>query len=287
MPVSVLIPPDNRLFGSSLSDLTLYGGMPTTDFAIGKVPDGDTTTDAAAPVAAGPDAPAAGPTAPNCEGEVAAQETTALLDRTGDQSPMPSSAPLLTPIDPGDGTMATAQPATPQAVGSGGILSTPVATPLQVATGEQTPADAADPLAGPLAGSAAAALAQVVDALPLAQAVDPIGTVDTLIGSLGSTDFVAPVAGDTASLATGALDATPLSSFGGSDPAAGVQTLVGMVESEDLFDLGQSVAPMLGEQPGSGSILDSLAADEAASSLLGDDGGVDQALDDHGIHVGL
>lgn len=308
MPESVLIPPDNRLFALGMSDLTLYGGQPTTDIAFGRDATDGTSVDAA-PAAAGAGNAAAVPIA-RSESETAAEETAALLGRTGDDMPVPSSAPPVAPVDLSGPAAADVASATPPPLGSGGTMSAPVATPLQVATGEQTPADTADMLSASLnsvtdavaqlpgtvtslAGTVTSDIltfGQAADVVPLAQSalVDPLGTVDTAVAELGVDGIGGPVAGDVGQLVGTAIDAMPLTAFGGSDPAAGFQTLIGMVESEEAFDLGPAVTPLLAEQTSGGSILDSLAADEAASPLLGGaDDIAGHAVDDDGIHVGL
>ena len=82
-----------------------------------------------------------------------------------------------------------------------------------------------------------------------------------------------------------AHEAADLAGLGGSDPAAGVATLVGMVASADALDLSHAAAPAAAAP--APSIVDALAADEAPSPLLGDhhDAGLGHVADDHGAHV--
>lgn len=318
MADTLLIPPDNRLLGWSLTDLTLYGGQPTAGMVIGRADDGSGTS--IAPPAA---PPATGAAPASTEGDVAARETTALLDDSANQpavQPIPAAATVPAIHTPA-ATTADHAPSVPAPTGSGSFVDPPLATPLQVANdhaadGAGGPASAAeaafsptpvtaplnvataavDAIAAPVAGIAEtlapviAPLADVADALaPVTAALPPVAaTVDTLaqtaaalpetvIGALAETQAV--------------VDAIPVESFGGVDPAAGLHTLIGLVEGADAFDLGQAVtAP--GEATGPASILDALAADALPDPLLGDghDGVTpagEHVLDDHGIHVGL
>lgn len=328
MPVSILIPPDNRLLGWSLSDLTLYGApAPAGDMTIGPAADGGSIAAAPATAPAAPAAPA-----PAIESDRAADETTALLAGDDLIAPQPSASPLLTPADHDISAAAAANPSVPQPIGSGSFLQAPVVTPLQAASADHggapslTDGVAAAPLASLAAGVAyslphaadtvlaapAAVLASVAatetsvadvlapvatglsgvvtDLSPLTapvEALDPVGTVDTVVADLGTTE-ISPAGTAVADLAGAALDATPLSAFAGSDPAAGVQTLIGMMDSGEAFDLGHLNASDPVQAEG-GSILDALAADEAPAPLLGDhhDDAVHSALDDHGVHLGI
>lgn len=308
MPTSVLIPPDNRLLGWALSDLTLYGGQPTGDITIGRATDDPAARDPSPPVGGTTIAPGGAPAA-SPESDLAAAETTALLDCADAQGPLPTSAPLSTPVDHTAPAVNDAPPSVPQPVGSGSFLQSAVVTPLQAVEehGGSTGLSPADGVTTPL-GSVANALPETLshtadatltattaladgvthtaDALTGA-ALDPIGTIDTLVADLGAAELL-PTGIDAANLAVSAIDDTPLSAFGGSDPAAGLQTLVGMVaDSSGSFDLGHAAAPV--SEANTGSILDSLAADEAPSVLLGgEDGYTDHhGADDHdGVHIG-
>lgn len=116
--------------------------------------------------------------------------------------------------------------------------------------------------------------------------LDPVGTMDTTVAQLGTAELIPPGA-DAAGLATGAFDAGGLSSFGGTDPAAGLQTLIGMVDSVDAFDFDHT-SSTAAASASAGSILDSLATDESAPSLLGDHAdAAHHALDYHGSHLGI
>lgn len=300
MPATVLIPPDNRLLGWSLSDLTLYGASTAPGLTIGRAAeDPMPLVDSAIGAASGTGAPAA-----MQDSDQAAAETTTLFDREEPQSPHPSSVPVSTsPLPPADhaGTSTTdAQPSVAQPIGAGSFIPVPGVSPPQATTADHgggIDRTAAGPLAD--AGGVAQSVTTVASALPdsLSHAADTLltggpvsldatGTIDTLVTHLGTAELL-PSGADAAALAGGALDPAGLSAFGGTDPAAGLQTLIGMVDSVDAFDLGH-LSPTGGEQPGVSSILDSLAADEATASLLGDhaDAGHD-ALDDHGIHLGI
>lgn len=292
MPASVLIPPDNRLLGWSLSDLTLYGTQPTAGLAIGRARDDDA---AIVPNASAPAASPAATSAAPSESDQAASDTLALLDSDGAQPPLPSAAPLSTAALDHD-TSATPPPAAvAQPIGSGSFVQAPVVTPLHGAAVDQGNQSA--PIAGMHGDAVASTLntlaATTVDSLSHAAdavltdhltALDPAGTIETVVTDLGTAELLPPGA-EIASLASAPLDAMPISAFGGSDPAAGLQTLIGMVDSAEAFDIGHTEATGVEATPN--SILDALAADEAPSSLLGDHSDVvHHALDDHGIHLG-
>ena len=180
----------------------------------------------------------------------------------------------------------------PQPVGSGSFLQVPVVTPHQAATADH--GGGGVPIVGSTDG-VAATLTDVAVAIPDSlshigvatlgtDALDAVGTIDTVVAHLGSSDLL-PAGADIAGLAGAALDATPLSALGGSDPAAGLQTLIGMVDSADAFDLGHATNAV---DSTPASILDALTADEAPSVLLGGEGDAEHhVLDDHGIHLGV
>lgn len=131
MPASVLIPPDNRLLGWSLSDLTLYGAPVGADVTIGRA------AEEAIPLVS----PAAGPVANTgsvvAESDRAAADTTALLDRGDAQPPQPSLSPYSPPsVAPVDHANTDAQPSAPQPVGSGSFFQSPFVTPLHAASAD-------------------------------------------------------------------------------------------------------------------------------------------------------
>ena len=306
----VLIASDNRLLGWALTDLTLYGGQPAPDVVIGRA--GLEGGEVAPP----PGAPAQGGTAARPgEAELAAGETTALLDRTvsepGAQSVAPSPLIQIPVVEP---TIGAEPPSVPQPVGAGSFVQSTVATPLQtveanasaqtsiapnapVSVDAVTPAQIAttaapatqalDP-ATALAGQAAARVADL--SLPVleasATAQDASAAIGDTVDTLAMTADALPATVLAATNATtAALDTAPIESFGGTDPAAGLTTLVGLVESSEAFDIVDSTAPAPEAlQP---SILDSLAADEAPSPLLGDSPPGDNPLDGGGPDLGL
>lgn len=158
-------------------------------------------------------------------------------------------------------------------------------------------APATDPVAplGELAGRGLDTVAPVTDLL--GHAFDAPAPVSDLLGH--TLDAAAPAAGlvgttlDAVDHALAPVDHGPAESFGGTDPAAGIATLVGMVDSADAFDIGHAVNATA-TQP-AGSILDALAHDALPAPLLGDDahhddaanGGGTHVVDDHGFHLGL
>lgn len=149
------------------------------------------------------------------------------------------------------------------------------------------------------------ALAPVVDTAPLEAAVQetvalasgltaPVLDLGEDVASGVSTAVAAmatladTLAADVAPLTTALTDNDLLTGIGGTDPAAGISTLVEMVSAADTFDLSDAVTPLAQD---SGSIVDLLAVDIADAPLLGDadhDGAapdVDDAV--HGILGGL
>lgn len=289
---TVLIPPDNRLLGWSLADLTLYGAQPTTDMRIGQPIEAAATDPAVMPLTGN------GPTSLHDQGPVeaerAADETVQLFDQSASPAQLVPPAPVVLPI----GQAATDMSAPPLSVtapgplGSGAVGQQPAAIPLTQGTepdaGHVPSADGSDLATPPLAVAAlpdigmAAAEAAIASHLG---AIDPATTVDTLIATLPATEMLIPGV-DAAGMVEAALDPS-IASFAGSDPAAGLQTLIGMVDSIDAYDLTTTNISDVSDPGQTGSILDALAADEALPALLGDDGDAgSHLLDDHGIHLG-
>lgn len=326
----LLIAPDNRLLGWALSDLTLYGGQPVADVVIGRAgTEGSATLppSALATTGAGPDLGAP-------EGDIAASETTALLDAQAGGIPAPlgaAPAPLIQ-IPPVAPAAAPEPPSVPQPVGAGSFVQSPVATPLQTVQANTPPlasappatSSAPSPIADPIPsapvsivpeGIAAVSQASVAIADAATPALDVVTTladradavvadltgpvaatapvVEAAVGAVAEAVNVVVAAAETlpatvtaaTNAATAAIDAVPIESFSGTDPAAGLSTLVGMVESSEAFDIIDGpVAPAETPQV---SILDTLAADEAPSPLLGGVDDADSPLDDVGSHLGL
>ena len=313
----ILIAPDNRLLGWALSDLSLYGGQPAPGIAIGRAPDESIVSLAPAPAVAAP-APA------EPEGEIASRETVALLEADETQPAGQTSASLPASLTPAIAPAAPAEPvAVPLPVGSGSIVSPPISTPLQAVTDARTDAAPgsdqpvppsvtnAEPVQlaaippGPSAGvidlgpgastvvnsSFAQLDALSAPAADLSAATDAamtrvVETLDTLVEPAAPlSESVTTTLSDTNGVAS-VLD-TPIESFSGDNPAAGLMTLIGMVGSADAFELGEAIAPAPAASA-SGSILDTLAADDVPAALLGGEAaGIDHPIDDAGIHVGL
>ncbi len=111
----------------------------------------------------------------------------------------------------------------------------------------------------PIAAAAAPATA------PIAEAVQPAGAA-----LQPATEAVASIAGD---------------AFGGSDPAAGVQTLVGIVANADAFDV---IAPGTAAADPSPSVIDDLIGDGSeVAPLLGDHDADDDGSGLFGGHDGI
>lgn len=276
----VLITTPTRPFSWAMSDLTLFGGQPTPGMVIGRAPTEVVTADeqtVSLPVV-------------ETESGSAASDTTALL---GDAAPPPEmgeAQPIALAVTSHPAAASTEPLAPAASTGSSGLVAPFAMSSLQVVNGHEesgasivaplvsTPSEAVEPLAQPITTD----LPHTIDMLAGTE------TVDRLIGPAAELpDAVSGALGGVGSVAHSAFDTNPLDAFAGSDPAAGLSTLVGMIASADAFDLGQTVAPA--SDAGSGSILDALSSDALPSPLLGDDHHVagDLPVDDHSIHVGL
>lgn len=139
--------------------------------------------------------------------------------------------------------------------------------------------------ATPIAEAATPAVTTAGDAIETAAipaATTIVDAAQTTTDAL--TDTAAPTIEAASTPAASIADITAQdASFGGTDPAAGIATLVSLVDSTDAFDLNH-----LGndaEIDTAPSILDTLAVDEAPSLLLGDAGHHidthDSTTDDH------
>lgn len=273
-----LLASDSRSLGWALHDLTLYGGQPAFDVAIGRaVADGAKV--AGAPLGGG---------AVAGESDLSASQTTALLASGVDEpaqqfsrapapSPAPSPAISSTSFDPSS----FLQPA-----GSGSVVPPLVATPLQVV--QQNDIGAHEP-ASVTASQTADIVVSPAPELGAATEGDSISTLETGAAAAAVAmaaellpEAITPATDQIAAL----LDDVAVGSFGGADPVAGLATLIGMVESADAFGIVEVATPVpVAAQP---SILDALVADVAPPPLLGDASHpVDTPLDDGGIHVGL
>jgi hypothetical protein len=110
-----------------------------------------------------------------------------------------------------------------------------------------------------------------------------------------ASGVVGEVAAPAANVAIGAVGSTVAATpppavteiFSGSDPGAGIQTLVGMVQAADTFDLSH-VNGATTTVTAPGSIVDTLAADvDGGSALLGTDHAAEHAPDPLDLHQGL
>lgn len=250
---------------------------------------------------------------------------TSLSASPGALSPVIHASPLVSPDDHrasvpdaiGSGTTSPIQVATPlQAVAGehGGTEVDPLGTAVAA------PA--------PLSGEAHGPMSIVSDAViaPVTAVIDHAGTgieqtigaigqaplgltnvagsldqaahsLDDSLGSVGqATDAAVHAATATLDDAVATTFSTPvapladltLAGLGGTDPAGGITTLVGMVHNADAFDLTHVTTPEAASPVG--TLIDALAADEAPHALIGDvahgDAG-DGGLVDHHLHLGL
>jgi hypothetical protein len=266
MASGALIDTSNRLLGWATSDFALYGGQAAVTIgapvAPSRISDGLTVPDPAS--ASRSAAPQSAP---------AREETAQAADQPHGDLP---SAFHFTPFAPapiqfGDPIHANAfEAAVPAATGSGApaatveMLHAPVFAPVSFAP----PTLAAEPHAAE-APPLASVPGLTAPVLGLSDALDHTisslsTTTDNLLGetqqAIDALPSVSDILNDTHLI-------TAADGFLGDDPAAGVATLVSMVDSADAFDLAHAGLD-IPEVTASGSVLDTLAED--AAPLLGD-----------------
>ena len=194
-------------------------------------------------------------------GVARAEDATALLDRAVTDA-VPSA------VEP---VIGAATPAIDATVGPAGLVTPASETVAAVAAALPKPEAVTEAVAAALP-EAEAAVETVTAALPKPEVVTEAVSGAEAVADVVAASAVAAVdkLADTGADAPG-LTATTAGDevLGGSDPAGGVTTLVSMVETAAVFEVGRP-----GEQPqaaaASGSIVDSLASDEAPGALLGD-----------------
>jgi len=297
MPISAspLIDSTNRLLGWSTNDFSMYGALPATTIgAPGAAPRLSDGLSVAAPAQPAHDtgvdgansAPLADLASPDAIADVSA----------GPPQPAfsyPASSPL---TDAG-----TSQPGTAQAIFADAVVlptgagSASSVLPTQLLhAGDGVAPLTASSLSAPdlglagtntalsmLSSNTVADFTAPVFVLDDASVEGLVGTTANVVDALhhvtetlgdhlvAATDTVGEVLPAVSDLASGDHQITAADGFTGSDPAGGVTTLVGMVDSADAFDLAHvgAEAPVLGS---AGSILDSLVDDPSTDSLLGD-----------------
>jgi hypothetical protein len=244
MDEPILLSATQRVTDSSgARDFGLYGAQPDTQVAFRPASNEGAASDLA-PVSGGASAaPSAAPEgliasafrsseAPVVTGEGASAASSPTAFRPGE--------PGFEPLQPSSSGSSTA-PAAPEALAPAvppALASSPAEEPASIASSPVT--------SEPVATSAAAG---GLDALPAA--AQPVSTV---VGGVGET------AGD---LTQDLL---------GSDPAAGLATLVALVSTADIFDLKQAgIEPVTTTIDPAMTMLDQLVADPLAPVLPGDE----------------
>lgn len=263
----ILFNPDNRLLGSAIGDLGMYGGQNNERFSVHEARD-----DAAASLAGAPPAEAA-------PGSIPA--TTNDLPLALDVDDTPALQP-----DSGAGTVAptafmiaptTADFAPVQYIASNPVVAPvqPVAAPAETGSGSLAPVLDASAPEGAVTAAHVEPLSDGPLMGPAADLLDNLAAEPILGGVTGVVDDVlAPVAGLIGGALTGVaglVDDT-LEGLAGSDPLAGVETLVNLVAGSDTFDLTPVVAPLLETVSDTGQgLVDALIGEESITdSLLGD-----------------
>jgi hypothetical protein len=282
MPAYALLKPDNRLLTWSTQDVSLYGVQPTAGVVVARADPSLSETDALGA--------AHGATATS-HGADNIQPAAFLTPQSGNEHV--GGAPHTSPtVDIGhsfaplaDSAASSSETGAPQigiSHGSGppgaGFFGSDHAAASPSSPNGQSSADHA-PIAAAFAGALAdgdggigASLSAAMDAVSHAP-LDAVGQLAADLTSPTPVDTLIAPASDT------------LHDIAGIDPAAGISTLVSMVQSDNLFDLRDATAPDVFGQ--SNSIVDTLSTDiaEAAPALLGDNDHHDSVLpviDHHG-----
>lgn len=297
MPASNLIDPNNRLLGWATNDFSLYGGLPAVTIGLPSVVPGSNGNIVSDLPASGDDRSANPDTgaAPISAGEqsfdtAVSNDTLSLSPTAFAPTPMPGATPAS-----GDATGSAPQSDAAGLTGAGSF------NPDYPSILGSQHGDAADQAgAGALAFELPVQSIATPAPLGIGDAVAPVvlGLADQIsdlqsgmTGTLQST--VVNVDGLTATLPNaaglGSADnlVTAADGFLGSDPAAGVSTLVSMVDSADAFDLTHGAAD--GTLTSSGPIIDTLADEAQPDALLGDAAhhASDDVLPTHIDHEGL
>lgn len=295
IPASPLIDSTNRLLGGSTNDFSMYGAQPATTIgAPDTAPRLSDGLSVAAPAKPAPDAGADGV-------DTATLADLAIPDAVADTSAATAQPAFsyisLSPL----AEAASAQPGAAQTMFTeAGVLpvgagsASPITATQLLHSGDGAAPLTASALSAPdLAFASADTAHAMLSSHAIADFTAPVlelgdavagglvsttatvaDTLDQVTATLGdhlaaATDTLSEVLPGPSDLAPGDHQITAADGFTGSDPAGGVTTLVGMVDSADAFDLAHAgvEAPIL---VGSGSILDSLADDQATDSLLGE-----------------
>lgn len=324
MAIDNLLRPDNRLFGPGTADLSTFGAQPDPAVVFSRPGEGAAAPiPSAAPGSADPAitppaearAPDAAdtPTATDADQGPTPSPSTG-VGTTAEDQPAPrgeSAAAELPPVGGGSTSPIILAPSGQTAPDGSSVASSasPVADLLggqSFATGAPVVASVAGPVMADVAmlapvvaqlTQAEALLAQTTDTLTDAIPDDldslltgTVGVLDDLIGATGATAGSAQAAvGDLAG-AAGTLAQTPIHDidsliFSGTDPAAGITTLVGLVQTSELFTVGQGEAAP--QATAAGSIVDDLIGDPGVPPLSEDGPLHDPLGDDDGIGLGL
>lgn len=283
----ILFHADPRWLGSGLAnDFSLFGAQPAMFFALAPQ-----NTDGATPSVAGPSAPeiddpqAAPPVA---RGEVGSLGVADASPPSAAASPIVSGSragadpePMAAPPSP-----SLAEPAMPPASGAG-LSASGESSHAADRSGAGSPSAADDVSDASLSASllqvpmAVGPIASVVDIVPAVTSgilqnagklVD--GLTDTLADGVEGLPLdalmAAPAAllGGVGSLVEGVSEGLPIHDLLGSDPVAGVATLVNLVTVSDVIDLQDAGAPADLSLAGSGSPLDQLLDTLTAEPIL-------------------
>lgn len=300
MPIDNFFRPDNRLLGSSTGDFSLYGGQP--DHTISTARAADPMTLVSTPPTPGSDfiehssdtvnVPLPAP----ADAEQASVPPADIHDSVPAPAPHPAAQAIDVPVaisqSQGGSTAPglIGQSTTADTVHPDGSSAT--ASDL---SGAQQPAPVLDTVPPVLAQSEALGTVTAQSAQTSAVIHDATGAIgsatDDILAAVTAThaglaDALAGVAG-----ATDTLGATPVFDldqfvFGGIDPGGGITTLVGMVQTSELFSVGPATAAP--DAPDTtGSIINDLIGDAAlVAPVLGEAG--DHHADDAGIaHLGI
>jgi len=280
MDEPILFNPDNRLLHSATGDLGMYGGQSEARFSVHEASDN-----------------AAGAVSPAGTANVAvALEGT---DAAAEAAPLPeTNTDVAVHADSGSGALAAHSfliaPTAPelaqiQPIGLGETIGTVHSGAVAAEQGAGAPTPDIHPASEAAAGTLSEApvigtAASLIDHLADGPATGSVGGLAD-----GALSPITDTVGDVLTTTVGLVDDT-LEGLAGSDPLAGVETLVSMVSNSDTFDLAPVVAPLLETVSDTGlGVVDALVGEDSpADTLLGShhDGGL-LGLDHHDNPLGL
>ena len=274
MPDGILFTTTNRQLSGATGDFSLFGAQPGISFGP------SSATDKILPENAG-DGGSHGPASSHTADNAAVvPETAGMMSDVADDpgsstssgTLAPPAATIATPSNDTDAVAAATGSSTPPAVlgsASDGLSANGTHTTTSTVRAELAGHAVEHSLSVTVDANADLAIGSHASLFTLPQA-ELLGAARDGLGA--ATDALSAdlsVASHAASLAAGAaMDSVDV--LAGTDPAAGIATLLGLVETHEMT-IGGPVAPAVDGGDVGGSILDTLAADMPGDALLGHD----------------